>query len=300
MMRLVVVDADKERRAVVVDLLCELPGIEVRASAPDTSTALGIVDTQHVDAIVASNDLPGASIVTLIDCARRRGLTDIIVFVTARPVLPGMDDYWRDLGARHVVYTLPDLVARVSELGIERTRDQQRRRAVAVQLDIAAALDHPQVLRTYATTPVGELVEHRVPRARAAQSLAPGAVLQPVLARLADVAPPDVELHLQVGFDAPRVRCTTEDLQHLAVLLVRDACRALPLGGKVWLVVEREGPRHVAIEVLESSGRSRTPGRDLDVVRAIATRHGGEVRILELGGATSIQVVLPAALQAPN
>lgn len=300
MMRFVVVDANQERRAVVVDLLCELPGIEVRGSASDTSTALGLVDTLHVDGIVASNDLPGASVVTLIDCARRRGLTEVIVLVTARPMLPGMDDYWRDLGAWLVVDTLPELVERVSEIGARRERDEQRRRAVAVQLDVAAARDRPQVLRTNATAAVGEVIEHRSPRPRAAHAVAPDAVLQPVVTRLGDVVPPEVEFHLHVGPDAPRVRCTAEDVQQLAVLLVRDACLALPLGGKVWLVVEREGTRHVAIEVLDSSGRPRVPGRDLDVVRAIATRHNGEVRVVDLGGATSVQVVLPAALQPPN
>lgn len=300
MIKLLVVDARVERRASIADALCELPGIEVRASAADASSALGIIDSVRIDAIVVANDLPGSSIVTLIDCARRRGLTDIIVAVAERPLLPGMADYWCDLGARHLVDTMPELVARITELALEGELEQERRRAGAVQNDVAAAIEAPRAMRTYAASPVGAVAEVATAPARAVHAVAPETTLQPVVARLADVVPPEVQLIFEVGLEVPRVRCSAADVQQLAVLLVRDACEVLPLGGKVWLIVERAGPRQVRIEVLESSGRSRMPGRDLDAIRVIATRYGGEVRVVDLGGASSVQVVLPAALQVPN
>lgn len=300
MIKLLVVDVRTERRAGIVHAVCELPGIEVRASTADVSSALGIIDTMRIDAVVVTNDLPSSSIVTLIDCARRRGLSDIIVAVTQHPLLPGMGDYWRDLGARYLVDTMPELVARVSELAVERDRDEERRHTNAVQLDVAEALARPRLMRTYAASPVGALAEATAASVRTVHAVPPETTLQPVVSRLADVVPPEVELHFQVGLDIPRVRCAAADVQQIAVLLVRDACEVLPLGGKVWLIVEREGPRHVRLEVLESSGRLRVPGRDLDTVRTIAARYGGEARVVDLGSASSVQVVLPAAVDPPN
>lgn len=300
MIKVLVVDARKERRAAIVDALCELRGIEVRASAADASSALGIIDTLRIDAVVVANDLPGSSIVTLIDCARRRGLSDIIVAVVQRPLLPGIGDYWRDLGARHLVETMPELVARVAELAAERDREEEHRHTATVQLDVAEALERPRLMRTYAASPVGALAEAPVTAVRTIHAVPPETTLQPVVSRLADVVPPEVEVIFEVGLDIPRVRCSAADVQQIAVLLVRDACEVLPLGGKVWLIVEREGARQVRIEVLESSGRSRVPGRDLDTIRTIAARYGGEARVVNLGSASSIQVVLPAALDPPN
>ncbi len=300
MIKLLVVDARKERRAAIVDALCELRGIEVRASAADATSALGIIDTVRIDAVVVANDLPGSSIVTLIDCARRRGLTDIIVAIAKRPLLPAITDYWRDLGARHLVDSLPELVARLNELAVERERAMDRRQMGDVHLDVAAALERPRLMRTYAASPVGALAEASVASSRTVHAVPPQTTLEPVVSHLAAGVPPEVELIFEVGLDVPRVRCSAADVQQLAVLLVRDACEVLPLGGKVWLIVEREGPRQVRIEVLESSGRSRVPGRDLDTIRTIAARYGGEARVVDLGSASSVQVVLPAALDMPN
>lgn len=300
MIKLLVVDAWKQRRAGLVDALCELPGVEVRATAADASTALRIIESSSIDAVVATNDLPGSSIVTLIDLARRQGLSDILVLVADGVVLPGMAACWRELGARDVVHSPSELVARVSELGAERKQDEERRRVVASQLELAPAVAQPATVHTYASSPVGEVVASSERHGVVPQELSLGALLHDTLTRFGGVVPPEVQLHLEVGRDVPRVRCVAADVERIALLLVRGACDALPLGGKVWLCVEREGQRHVRIEVLESSGRTRAPGRDAEVLRALAKRQAGELRVVDLGGATSLQVILPALLPVPN
>jgi hypothetical protein len=300
MIKLLVVAASHERRARIVDALCELPGVEVCATASDAAAALGIIDRGAIDALVATSDLPGCSIVILIDGASRRGLTDVVVAMPERRPPPGSDDCWRDLGARHMVHTLPDLVARITDLGSERHHDNARRRAVAMQLELAAAAERPTTVRSYVTSPAATVVARGDHHLGAPQELSPGAVLHDALVRFGNVVPPEIQLHLEIGIDVPRVRCVSADIERIALLLVRGACESLPLGGNVWLFVEREGARHVRIEVLESSGRPHTPGVDDEAIRVIAKRHGGELRIVDLGGATSLQVILPASLQVQS
>ncbi|HEX5063266.1 MAG TPA: hypothetical protein VFV99_28010 [Kofleriaceae bacterium] len=285
-----------------MDALCELPGIDVCATATDAKTALGIVDRSHVDVIVTTNDLRGASLVTLIDDARRRGVSDIIVALTARATLiPGMVDYWKDLGARYVCDRLSAVIRVTSSIVTEREHAAERRRALAHQLELAVALGHSPSLRSYSSLHAGITPVRSAPPTRMLQEVSPAALLEEALGRFGKILSPDTELILEIGDDIPRVRCTVGDIERIALHLVLDARDAIPFGGKIWLFVEREGVRHVRIEVMESSGRPRTPGVGVDVTRAIVKRNAGQLHIVDHeGGTMSLQVLLPAVVVAPS
>jgi signal transduction histidine kinase len=130
--------------------------------------------------------------------------------------------------------------------------------------------------------------------------VAVGDVLRDALPRLRRLVHEEIELVLEVGFDVPRVRSTVNDIERIALHLLHDAATAIPLGGKIWFVVEREGHRHVRIEVLDSSGQSRAPGASIDSARMIVDRYCGALRVVDLGNATSLQAVLPAFVAPAN
>ena len=294
MLEVMVVDGQEDRRADVVDVLCEIPGVEVVATASDAAHALALIDRKRVDAVIAASDLAGASIVALIDGVRRHGLADVIVVVTNRIVLPGMREYWRDLGARGVVNTLGELVGHMRVLADPLSRERKR---PTQRLDKVVFTSGSSAMVT-SEPDVGVALHTRA--SRAACVVAIDHVLHAVLPRLARLVHEEIQLVLEVGSDLPLARCTVADLERIALYLVHDAARALPLGGKVWLFVEREGPRHVRIEVLDSSSTSRAPGPELDTARTIAESFGGELRVVDLGNATSLQVVLPAKVEPAN
>jgi signal transduction histidine kinase len=228
MLQLLVVDELDDRRDATADALCELPGVEVSASAPDAERALEVLDHTQADVVVAASDMAGASIVTLIDSVRRSGTADIIVMVTNRVTLPGMREYWRDLGACAVVDTLPELVAQV-------------------QASVG----------TRATTSGGGAVSEERPPSGSAAIVAVDEVLRAALPQLARLVSDEIRLVLEVGSYVPHVRSSVTDIERIAVHLMRDAAAAIPLGGTIWFFVERDGARHVRIEVLDSGGHSR-------------------------------------------
>lgn len=301
MINVLIVDEQDDRRAATVDALCELPGIEVCATASDARGALAVLSFAHVDAVVAASDLASAAIVTLIDRVCRRGLIDVIVMVTTRVLLPGMRDYWRDLGACDVVDTLPELVAVATRLAEQRRRKDDRRERIAQRIEAAVMVGRAKPALTYASAASG--LASVTPLVRAPQPatiVSVGEVLRDAGPRLARVVHDEIDLVLEIAPDVPRVRCTVGDVERIALHLVLDAAEVNPLGGKIWLIVERDGQRHVRIEVLDSSGLSRTPGLDADGVRMIASRYGGELRVVQLGNATSLQVILPAIVDAAS
>jgi CheY-like chemotaxis protein len=296
MLQLLVVDEMDDRRAGTVDALCELPGIEVSANASTLQRALALLEYLQPDVVVASSDMSGASIVTLIDTVRRRGTVDVIVVVTNRVLLPGMTEYWKDLGARAVVDTMPELVAQLQRL----TQLQVRRRDPRLQhvARLSNALVGAGAAGDVAQSSAEPQLDRR-PRT-SAPIVSVGDVLRDVLPRLARLVHDEIEIVLEVAPDVPRVRCAANDLERLALHLVHDATTAVPLGGKIWLIVEREGQRHVRIEALDSSGTSRTPGSNVDSARIIVDRYSGALRVVDLGNATSLQAVLPALVDAAN
>lgn len=298
MLKLLIVDAIDERRDEVIDAMCELPGIEVRGAVADVTTALSLIDRNRFDVVIGASDLPCATIVSLIDGARRRGVTDIMVLAARTPLLPGMVEYWRDLGAREVINSLAGLIACTNALADVRQRERDQRHALGPQL--APPTRHSASgLSLLATTPRPAAIVGADPQPqRAPQNVSLAEVLREAIPQWGNLIPREIQLVLEATNDVPRVHCVARDIELLALHLVLDACTALPLGGTIWLCVEREGTGHVRIEVIDSSGRSRTPAMNTDIIDAIARRYAGEVHTVELGGgAVSRKVTLPAVVQ---
>lgn len=296
MRKLIVVDRSPERRADLVDALCELPGIEARAGAGTVYEALREIERADADIVVAVADLPMPEIFALTDHVRRQRGLDLVVILDEVPLLPGLIELWKELGARHVVSSLAELVAGVTALGGER-RAATRQRALARHLALTA---HDLAMSAHAhagPTPIMPRARRETPTLRVA-SLAD--VLGDAPRRWSYALPAEVQLAVEIGAVVPRVRCAPRDLELIAQHLVLDACEALPLGGTVWLCGERSGPSEVRLAVLESSNRPRTPGTGFDIIRTLAHRNGGDVRVVDLGGATSIEVTLPAVVVRPS
>lgn len=299
MLEVLVVDEQDDRRAEMVDALCELPGVEVVATAFDAACALASIDARRVDAVVAASDLAGAAVVTLIDGMRRRGLSEIVVVVGTRLVLPGIRQYWRDLGARAVVDSLGDLAATVQLIAQHHRRLRERKRAQPGDRVVHTTGSSAVVTETGVSprTAAATYARHHAPTT---PEVALGEALRDALPRLAKLVHDEIELVLEAVDDLPHVQCSIIDIERIALHLVRDAATAVPLGGKVWLFVERQGHRHVRLEVLDSSGTSRTPSPIVDTARVIAERNGGALHVVDLGRATSLHVILPASVAAPN
>lgn len=289
MLRIIVVDESPERRAALVDALCEVPGVEVSAAAADVASALRHFERACFDAVVGAVDLPGASAVRLIDAARQRGQQEIILWSERRTVLPEIADYWRELGASDVIGTIPALVACATSLA-ERRRSEHR--DVPVAMDRAAPVS---VARTCAI--IGSALQPR----RAAEPISVAATLREAMPRWGGLIPPEVQLRLEVESDAPRVRCLERHIEAIALHLVLDACDAIPLGGQVWLCVERTPEGRLRIAVLESSGRARTSSGRLALIRAIVRSYAGELHEVALGGGPiAVEVTLPAVATMPS
>lgn len=286
MMNVLVVESRREQRARVVDALCELTGVNVRATADDVAAALCALDAGAFDVIVTADKLPDGATGALIGTARARGVRDVIVF--GERDVPQLRDYWLDLGASRVVDTVPALVACTAGLVDARARFLDRTRRLDY-LDVVAA-PSAHSLTPFATGAAALRVH---------QDIKVGELLHSTLTRYGQILSPEVRVVLECVAGLPPVRCVPRDLERLVFHLVLDACEALPLGGTVWVVVEREGARHVRIEVLNSSGTARE--------LAASTRELGsalldaDLRLIRHdGGATSVQIALPAIAGALN
>lgn len=286
MINVLVVESRREHRARMVDALCELTGVEVRATADDVAAALSALDSGAFDVIVTADKLPDGATSSLIGTARARGVRDVIVF--GERDAPELRDYWLDLGASRVVETMPALIACTAGLVDARARFVDRSRRLDYLEVMAAPAEHS--LTPFATGAAS---------VRAPQDVRVGDLLHTMLVRYGSVISPEVRVVLECAPGLPSVRCVARDLERLVFHLVLDACEAIPLGGTVWVVVEREETRHVRIEVLNSSGASRELGassRELG-----AALYGADLRLIRHpGGATSVQVAIPALIGTLN
>ena len=302
MLDVFVLDPDLVRRADIVDALCEVRGIAIRATGDDIGQAIRLMDAGEVQAVVTVADLPVASILQLTEHARTHLAADLVVLLGRRPRLPGLSALWQELGARHVAFTIKDLVACTAALADENARahahalheSADRQLATTVAVDSAGTSAVRLTLRPRRGGTTAALLSSSAPTTSLAD------VLGDAPRRWRHAMPSEIELSVELAGAVPRVACTADDIELIAQHLVLDACDALPLGGTVWLCGERSGPHHVRLQVLESSGQPRSPGRGIDTVRAIALRYGGDARSVDLGGATLVEVTLPAVVAPSN
>lgn len=299
MIKVLVVDPRRDRRTETVDALCELPGIEVTATATDGCHAIRQINAHAFDAVVTIGNLPDTSIGTLVAVAHTRDVRDVLVYDADRV---GLRAYWLQLGARVVVDTLEDVTGRARELAGQRAGDMARVKLLARQLDAVAQLSAPSAspggpAAATATTMMTRSTRH----AGTPQLVNPSLAVRGALIAAGAYIPREVDIVMRVVGSPPAVRCVPRDLEGVLLHVVLDACAAIPLGGTVWLFVEREGHDRVRIEVFDSGGTPRAAGPGVDLARPLVERHGGSLRVIHHdSGATALQIVWPVAAVAAN
>jgi signal transduction histidine kinase len=297
MLDILVVAPSTDQRTAIVDAVCELPGVLVGATAGDVHTARRLLSRHHYDIVIGTSSLTCGAIGSLVEAAHDLPGTNVIVQATESPLLPGLTDYWRDLGARHVVDTIAELTDCVAAYA----QDGDRSRRLAAQLEATLAIQASGRSEQIGMSRLGVLLSGADRQARTPQVAALAPLVLDTLRAFRRSIPDDIEIFMDVPSDLPRVRCVSRELERILLHLLLAARDAIPLGGQIWLVAERDGPRHVRIELLESSGRARDQSISLDVIRALATKQQAEVHVVDhASGATSIQVVLPAVVPPPN
>jgi len=118
-MKVLVVDADAERRADLVDAVCELPGIEVCGATHNAASSHDLLTREQIDVIVAG-DLPLVEVAALSLVAGARNCT---VVSATHP--PAVVTALQAIAARRTEpSTMPDRLARAKYLAFERDSQQ--------------------------------------------------------------------------------------------------------------------------------------------------------------------------------
>ena len=116
--------------------------------------------------------------------------------------------------------------------------------------------------------------------------------------------------------DLPRVRGFVGELNQVWSNLIDNALDAIPEGGRVTVVGERDGTR-VVVRILDDGGgiapeiRERIfdpffttkpvgsgTGLGLDIVRRLVAHHEGEIDVVSEPGRTEFAIALPAVVRA--
>lgn len=306
MNKILVLESSAERRAAMVDALCELPGVEVRAQAADVRGALRAFVAERADVIVAgSSDV--TDVVELLAVVRECRIEDVVIH--APHAEEAASKLWLACGASHVVVgPLSELARTVAQVARERatatplatTRipvHADEHGAAGAQIDQAAlALRMVAKAHDYPPTEIVDLAE----------------LLRDAFSVYRRVIPDEVDVIVESASDTPPVRCVPKDMERLALRVVLAACEAMPWGGKVWLIVEPEGESRVRLEVLDTGSGVRPPTHDgvrvatsrrdpgvrarLQEIEALVHRQHGSLLVDRGGdGRHRLEIMLPAA-----
>lgn len=314
MLKVMVVEASREVRAKVADVLCELEGVHVHVVAEDAATAIPLLAAAQTHLVIAGAGLSEHDKEDLIAGARAHGVRDVVV-VDA----PSTEPRWRAAGATSVVGQDLDALA-VCVIAIARdhaereAREQEQSEPSSSDEDPLTAADlyltgipagarkRDRLRRRTAQRALqagsqlaARLLAHARDEARPVEEVALAPTLEAMLPYLQHLIPEGIELRVLAELDTPRVRCVAAEVEGLVLNLVLDASERLPWGGTIWIAVERDGADNVRLEVLDSSaGSTARPGRRaaLDVARPEIERHGGR---LHGGAGVAVQLVLPTA-----
>jgi hypothetical protein len=307
MNKILVLESSAERRAAMVDALCELPGVEVRAQAADVRSALRAFVAERADVIVAGSSNV-TDVVELLAVVRECRLEDVVIH--APHAEHDASKLWLACGASHVVVgPLSELARTVGEVARERaaappastTRipvQTDDHGPAGVQLD-QAALAMRMLAKAHDAYPPTEIVDL-------------AELLRDAFAVYRRVIPDEVDVIVEAAGDTPPVRCVPKDMERLALRVVLAACEAMPWGGKVWLIVEPEGASRVRLEVLDTGSGVRLPTNDgvrvaasrrdpgvrarLQEIEALVHRQHGSLLVDRAGdGRQRLEIMLPAA-----
>jgi hypothetical protein len=238
-MNVLVVEPRPERRAELVDAICELPGIEVRGATATSGECKAILVDEIVDAVVVG-DVTGPELMQVAALAECQ-LACTVVAAGAT------DDVVRSLLSIAAKLRIAEptgfsaLASRAKLLAFE--RDWQHAGPGALAYHLRAG--HRERVAPQAAQPI--VLQEWVPA---------------LLARVREVIPEYIELAPLIALDTPPVRCVPAVLEHVLLEALLRATTQLPWGGTIWLTAECGDDGQVRIDVLENGAGS---GHDLSL-----------------------------------
>jgi hypothetical protein len=227
MMKVLVVEPCDERRACLVDAICELRDVDVRASS-STVESRDALTAERIDAIVLGDLVAHerAQVMSMAGSWCTFVESDDLTEMTVRLAEIALT---RDV----VVESFAQLAARAKRLAFERDSAEAGPNALAHHLRIANGTTHRLLLRGTQTLQLQEWVPAMIRRIRS-------------------VVPDHVELVPMISDETPPVRCVPAVLEHVMLEIVLQAASKLPWGGTIWLTAQRWGADEVQVEVLEN------------------------------------------------
>jgi hypothetical protein len=227
-MNVLVVEPCDERRASLVDAICELRDVDVRASTSNALDSRDALSTERIDAVVFGDVLPHerAYVMSMAGSWCRFVESDDLTEMTVRLAEIALT---RDV----VAESFSTLAARAKLLAFERDAAEAGPHALAHHLRIANRTTHRLLLRGTQTIWLQQW-------------------LPAMIGRMRSVIPEYVELVPMISADTPAVCCVPAVLEHVMLEIVLKAASKLPWGGTIWLTAERSGVDEVQVEVLEN------------------------------------------------
>jgi hypothetical protein len=235
-MNVLVVEPCEERRACLVDAICELRDVDVRASTSSAIESRPALTSEHIDVVVFGDLLPHerAYVMSMAGSWCRYVESDDLTEMTVRLAELALT---RDV----VAESFSTLAARAKLLAFERDAAEAGPNALAHHLRIASRKSHRLLLRGTQTLTLQEW-------------------LPAMISRIRSVVPEYIELVPIIANDTPPVRCIPAVLEHVMLEMILEAATKLPWGGTIWLTSERSGLDTVQVDVLENG---RGTGHDL-------------------------------------
>lgn len=235
-MKVMVVDPDVERRADLVDAICELAHVEVRAATATALESRDVLATEPIDLVIAGALSPGEAtyLAALSDSAR----VELALASTREDIIATVELAVR---MRHgdASQNFNELAMRSKQIAFER----------ATRAAGPASLSHR--LRAAQPSP-------RTHADAGAQRFDLREWLPRTIAGMRPVLPDYVEVISLVAANTPMVRCVPQILEHAVLELVLQAASTLVWGGTIWLTAEATDDGHVQLDVVENgSGRVR-------------------------------------------
>ncbi|MDX2087471.1 MAG: hypothetical protein SFX73_06465 [Kofleriaceae bacterium] len=311
MSKVLVLESSPEQRAGIVDALCEVPCVDVRAETGDLSSALRLLASESADVIVAGTSRI-ADVVALLAVARECMLEDVVVHA------PAADDeatkLWLACGASHVVVgTVHELAQTVGAVAKDRASAPvpSLAKKVPVRAQAPDELGPAGPALDQASLAIRMVAKANEVRA-AGEVVDLAEMLRAAFSVFRRVIPDEVEVIIESASDTPLVRCIPRDMERLALRVVLAACETMPWGGKVWLIVEPQGEAHVRLEVIDTGSGLRAPTNvgvrvaasrrepgeraRLREIESLVTQQRGSLHIGRAGdGRHRLEIVFPAA-----
>jgi signal transduction histidine kinase len=327
MKNVLVVDGHHDERLAIVEALSRIPGVSVQCAMSDLETASGVLARYTPDILVTGTELADAEGIQLVEKARRRGMSIVVVgpassrdvwlrylaagadrFVEPDRELEELQDVVRDL-VRQLRSACPEAPVRVGRVAQGLVHDfYNYLHSLEVVLEMLERSPEDKHLWIEARTALEQAVSlmsmllgHvRDDRARTLAVLELGTVVRAAVVAARHLITPRLEISVEIADELPHVLGVASELERMVLELLLNACEGTRDGGEVRIVVTR-APEAVLVGVTNTGADLRAPrsGLDLGMARAIVERHRGTLLVATCEPASSsVLVTLPAAADA--